>query len=142
MTETNTARADSRHVSVWIDVSPAVAYVYASDPTNLTQWAAGLANGEVNQVDGDWVVSSPMGAIRVEFAAENSFGVIDHVVRTADGQAFYNPMRIAPDGDSEHRCEVIFTVRRLPGVNDDDFADDVAAVTADLRKLREILQSR
>lgn len=139
MTDANTARSDSRHVSVWIDTSPARAYSYVCDPKNLTDWAAGLAHGEVRHIDGEWVVSSPMGEVRIEFAPENSFGVVDHSVRSADGQAFYNPMRIVPDGESENRCEVIFTVRRLPGASDDDFASDVAAVTADLRRLREVL---
>jgi hypothetical protein len=139
MTDSNTARGESRHVSIWIDTSPAVAYAYVSDPSNLPEWAAGLSNGAVRQVDGTWVVSSPMGEATVEFAPENSFGVADHSVRT-DGQRFYNPMRIVPDGESENRCEVIFTVRRMAGVSDADVDADAAAVAADLRKLREILR--
>jgi hypothetical protein len=138
MTDSNTARDDSRHVSIWIGTSPTVAYAYVSDPRNLPEWAAGLADGAVRQVDGAWVVSTPMGDATVEFAPENSFGVVDHLVR-ANGKQFYNPMRIVPDGEVEHRCEVIFTVRRLAGVSDEDFEADVAAVAADLRKLREIL---
>ena len=133
---------ESRHVSIWIDTSPSVAYGYVCDPNNLPDWAAGLASGEVHQVDGEWVVSSPMGEVRVEFAPTNPFGVVDHTVRLAGGEAFYNPMRIVPDGESEHRCEVVFTVRRQPGVSDDEFETDVAAVTADLKKLREILPTQ
>ena len=139
MTTAENAPLDSRHVSIWIETSPAVAYEYVSDPANLTRWAAGLANGEVHRVGGDWVVSSPMGEVRVEFAPKNTFGVADHTVRLADGQAFYNPLRVVPDGNRGQWCEVIFTVRRMPGVNDGAFEADVAAVAADLDTLREIL---
>lgn len=138
MTDTHTARGESRHVSVWIDTSPEVAYDYISEAANLPEWAAGLADGAVRRVDGQWVVSSPMGEAIVEFAPSNAFGVVDHVVR-AGGQQFYNPMRVVADGEIANRCEVIFTVRRMPGVSDADFEADVTAVAADLRKLREIL---
>ena len=139
MTAPQNAPLDSRHVSIWIQTSPAEVYAYVSDPANLTQWAAGLANGEVHRVDGAWVVSSPMGEVRVEFAPQNTLGVADHTVRLADGRSFYNPMRIAPDGDRGQWSEVTFTVRRQPGVNDGAFEADVAAVAADLERLREIL---
>lgn len=142
MTAPENAPLASRHVSIWIETSPAVAYAYISDPANLTQWAAGLADGEVRHVNGDWVVSSPMGEVRVEFAPQNTFGVADHTVRLADGRAFYNPLRIIPDGRHDQWCEVMFTVRRLPGVNDGAFEADVAAVAADLDTLREILATQ
>ena len=34
-----------RHVSVWIDVAPEVAYAIAADPEQLPRWASGLAGG-------------------------------------------------------------------------------------------------
>lgn len=129
----------SRHVSVWVDVDPATAYAYVSDPTNLPQWAAGLASGEVRRVDERWTVVSPMGDVEVEFAPANDLGVADHRVRTSDGQEFYNPMRVIPDGADTHRCEVVFTVRRRAGMTDEQFDADAAAVAADLHRLGEIL---
>lgn len=132
-------RTESRHVSVWINTSPAEAYAYVADPQNLPQWAAGLASGEVRAVEGRWAVSSPMGEISVEFAAPNDLGVVDHVVRLPDGEVFYNPMRVTPAGDDERWCEVVFTVRGRPGATDDEMAADVAAVRADLEQLRRIL---
>jgi hypothetical protein len=130
---------ESRFVSVWIDVRPADAYGYICDPVNLPQWAAGLADGEVKQVGGVWLVASPMGDITVEFAAPNELGVADHWVRTSDGQAFYNPMRVLPDADREDRCEVVFAVRRRAGMSDEQFDADAAAVSADLERLSRIL---
>jgi hypothetical protein len=138
--EATAAPGASRHVSVWIDVSPATAYEYVSDPMNLPTWAAGLASGEIHLVDGSWVVTSPMGEVRVEFAPANEFGVVDHLVWTPDGEKFYNPMRVVPDGSSERRCEVIFTVRRREGMTDEEFDADSAAVAVDLQQLRRILQ--
>lgn len=58
---TDSHRAPSRHVSVWIDADAATVYGYVSNPVNLPQWAAGLADGAPRQVDGRWVVTSPMG---------------------------------------------------------------------------------
>ena len=46
-------------------------------------------------------------------------------------------MRVIPNGDG---CDVVFTVRRRPGMSDADFAADVAAVDADLATLRSVLQ--
>jgi hypothetical protein len=55
----------------------------------------------------------------------------------ASGERFHNPMRVLADGDA---CEVVFTLRRQPGMSDADFARDAEAVTADLRRLKEVLE--
>ena len=110
--EASTTTRESRHVSVWLDVSPATAYTYVSDPTNLPYWAAGLASGEIHYVDGSWVVSSPMGEVKVEFAPTNEFGVVDHVVRMAGGEVFYNPM--PSDSRWQQRAAMRSGVHRAP----------------------------
>ena len=69
------------HVSTTIERSAADVYAYVAQPTNLAQWAAGLANRPVELVDGDWVVDSPLGRVVVAFAAPNAFGVVDHDAR-------------------------------------------------------------
>lgn len=135
-------RLESRTVSAWVNVSPTEAYTYVADPENLPHWAAGLASGDVTRVNGQWAVSSPMGDVIVEFAPANDLGVLDHLVRLPGGETFYNPMRVIPAGDDDRWCEVVFTVRRRPGVTDEDMAADVAAVAADLERLREILGQR
>lgn len=116
---------DSRHVSVWIGVTAPVAYAFIADPRNLAAWAAGLDTSRVT----------------IEFSPHNAFGVLDHVVRTSTGQAFYNPFRVIPGGGGQGCCEAVFTVRRRAGMTDDEFAADVAAVTADLQVLRRVLES-
>ena len=54
------------------------------------------------------------------------------------GETIYNPMRVIPDGTG---CEVVFTLRRLPGMSDEDFARDAGLVAADLARLTQVLES-
>ncbi len=67
------------------------------------------------------------------------FGVLDHVVTTPTGQTVYVPMRVIADGDAS---EVVFTLRRTPGMSDADVERDVALVTADLELLKAVLEPR
>lgn len=127
----------SRHVHVVITRPAGEVYEFAADPDNLPRWAAGLAEGEVTR-DGDvLLVDSPMGAVRVVFAPRNPFGVLDHDVALPDGTTVHNPLRVLnhPDG-----AEVVFTVRQL-GATDADFERDVAAVAADLARLKDLLEA-
>ena len=112
---------ESRHVSEHIDRSPEDVYAFASDPANLPAWAAVIGLGD-----------------RVAFAPRNEFGVLDHVVTTASGETVAVPMRVIPDGAG---AEVVFTVRRLPGMTDADLDRDVGLVAADLGTLKRVLES-
>jgi len=132
----------SRHVSVWIEVAPDAVYAYASDPRQLATWAAGLAEGGLRLTSRGWVADSPMGEVSVEFTPTNALGVLDHVVRLPSGEAVYNPMRVVPAGVEEKPCEVVFTVRQRPGMTDEQFEADVAAVAADLETLRGLLEGQ
>ncbi|GAB3819354.1 SRPBCC family protein [Micromonospora zhanjiangensis] len=128
----------SRHVAVSIDRPAAEVYAYAADPANLPAWAAGLSSG-IERVDGEWVTESPMGRVVVTFVEPNPYGVLDHDVTLPSGEVVYNPMRVVRDGDG---CEVVFTVRRRPGMSAEEFDRDVAAVAADLAALRRIMAGR
>ena len=127
---------ESRHISERIACPVGTAYAFLSDPTNLPAWAAGLG-GSIEQVDGRWVVPSPMGRVTVEFVPVNDFGVLDHTVVLPGGEAVYNPLRVLADGDG---CEVVFTLRRRPGMTDDELEQDAAAVAADLARLKSLLE--
>ena len=129
---------ESRHISAWINRSAADVYRFASDPSHLPQWAAGLAQGELTKVGDTWVAQSPMGEVTVEFTPANDLGVLDHVVTLPSGDPVFNPLRVVPAGADW--CEVVFTLRRRPGMSDDDFLKDAAAVTADLASLKRILE--
>jgi hypothetical protein len=109
-------------------------HAYARDPRNLPAWAAGLAAG-IEQRAGRWVADSPMGEVEVRFVSTEP-GVLDHDVVLPGGDVVRNPLRVAPDGDG---CRVVFTLVRRPGMTEAEFAADAAAVDADLRRLRGLL---
>jgi polyketide cyclase/dehydrase/lipid transport protein len=128
--------SETVHLGERIERPAADVYAYVADPLNLPRWAPGLGTA-VDNVDGEWFVDSPMGRVGLAFAPPNDYGVLDHTVTTATGETFYNPMRVVPYGDG---CEVVFSVRRFPGVSDDDFVRDAGLVAADLARLRSILE--
>lgn len=112
-------------------------YDFAASPGEMPRWASGLAAG-LTPDGGDWIADGgPIGAVRVRFAPRNPFGVIDHTVTLPDGTVVENALRVVPNGDG---AEVMFTLLRLPGMDDDAFAADAAHVARDLDALAEILE--
>lgn len=128
--------SESMHISEWINRTASEVYDYASDPVNLPQWAAGLGSS-VEREDGLWYVETAAGRIGLDFAPRNEFGVLDHSVTLPSGEEIYVPLRVIADGDGS---EVVFTLRRLPGMTDEDYARDAAAVAADLASLKTLLE--
>lgn len=125
----------SRHVSIVVPASVDDVYGFASDPRNLPQWAAGLAQSEVELRGEDLVVQSPMGEVLVRFAPRNALGILDHDVVLPSGTVVTNPLRVFshPDG-----AEVMFTVRQIE-LTDEEFERDCGMVAADLARLRELV---
>jgi hypothetical protein len=130
--------SDSRHISARIDRPADEVYEYASDPVNLPAWASGLGSS-VELVDGRWIAESPMGRVAFAFVPRNEYGVLDHDVTLPSGESVYNPMRVIADGTAS---EVVFTLRRQPGMTDDAFARDADAVATDLAALKRALETR
>jgi hypothetical protein len=125
----------SRDIAVAIGRPAATVARFARDPRSLPAWAAGLAAG-IEEVDGRWFAASPMGRVEVRFTSEEP-GVLDHDVVLPTGETVHNPLRVEDDGDG---CRVVFTLRRRPGMTDEEFAADAAAVTGDLNRLRGLLE--
>lgn len=125
----------SSHVSVTIERDPADVYAYLADPANLPEWAAGL--GAVRQVEGEWVVESDAGRIPIRFAPTNELGVVDHWIAPPGRREIHIPMRVVPNGDD---AEVTFLLFRQPGMSEDAFDADRAAVEADLERLKRVLE--
>jgi len=128
---------ESTHVSTTIDRPADDVYAYVAEPRHLSSWAAGLADRDVELVDGRWVAESPMGRVVVAFTERNPYGIADHDVTLPSGETVRNPMRVIGNGDG---CDVVFTVHRREGVSAADFAADVAAVTADLATLKALME--
>ena len=128
---------ESRPVGIVIDAPADEVYSFIIDPSNLPLWAAGLAESDVEEVDGHWFADSPMGRVEVVFAPRNPFGVADHRVITAEGRVFDNPLRVLANGDG---AEVAFTVRRYEGMTLEQWDEDCGRVAADLETLRGLLE--
>ncbi|MET8912660.1 SRPBCC family protein [Micromonospora sp. NPDC004551] len=128
---------ESRHLSVHIDRPVAEVYAFVSDPRNLPRWAPGLGSSVVREDDG-WFVETPEGRAQVTFAPRNGYGVLDHEVVTPSGETVYVPLRALADGDG---CEVVFTLRRSPGMSDAEFDRDAGLVTGDLALLKKVLEN-
>lgn len=129
--------SESRQLSERIDRPASEVYDFAVNPENLPRWAPGLGDS-VEHVDGQWFVDTPAGRAGFAFAERNEYCVLDHHVTMPSGEVFYNPMRVIPDGDA---CEVVFTLRRLPEMSDEDFARDAGLVQADLARLKRLLET-
>ncbi|ENN89229.1 hypothetical protein RHSP_52085 [Rhizobium freirei PRF 81] len=130
----STMSAKIVHISIdrdWREV-----YDYASRPENMPSWASGLASG-LTQDGEDWIAEGTLGSARVRFAPHNDFGVIDHWVTLESGLRVYNALRVVANGSG---CEIMFTVLRLPGMTEEQFAADAAHVLRDLRTLKELME--
>ncbi len=131
------AMHDVQHISTYIGRRPNEVYAFAADPRNLPLWAAGLAGSEVTQEGDEWIIDAPFGKVRVRFAEQNVFGVMDHDVTLESGVTVHNPMRVMPNGEGS---EFLFTLIRQPGMSDEQFANDKAAVEKDLHALKDLLE--
>jgi hypothetical protein len=129
---------ESLHISERIDRPTDDVYEYAVDPANLPLWAPGLGSA-VENIEGQWFVDTPMGRVGFAFAERNAYGVLDHEVTLPSGEVIYTPMRVIRDGDG---CEAVFTLRRMPGMSDDEFERDAQAVAGDLARLKRIVEGR
>jgi hypothetical protein len=128
----------SRHISERIARPADEVYDYAADPASLPQWAPGLGSS-VEKIDGQWFVETPQGRVGFAFVQRNEYGVLDHYVTLPSGEVVYIPLRVIADGSGS---EVVFTLRRRPGMSDQDFEADADAVAADLSRLRQVLEAR
>jgi hypothetical protein len=129
--------SDSWHISERIDRPASEVYGYVADPANLANWAPGLG-GSVTEADGQWFVDTPAERVGFAFAPRNDLGVLDHYLTFGSGEVLYVPMRVIADGSGS---EVVFTVRRRPGMTDVEFKADGDAVAADLARLKRVLEA-
>jgi hypothetical protein len=98
-----------------------------------------IGRAPAEEAVGQWFVRTPEGRAGFAFAARNDYGVLDHHVWLPRGEIIYVPVRVIADGNGS---EVVFTLRRQPGMTDEEFARDAGLVAADLARLRQLLESR
>ena len=132
------ATLPSRAITIRIEAPYDAAYGALSDPAAWPQWAAGLGAGLTRTGAGVWTVNTVAGEpAQVRFSEINAFGVLDHTVILPSGDEVRAPMRLIRNGDG---CEVIFTLLRLPTMDDETFAADGAMVERDLAALKALLE--
>lgn len=123
-------------ITVPIACSASYVYDFASNPANLPLWAPGFCRS-VHREDSRWIAETTIGSIEIQFVERNALGVLDHWVKLASGEKFFNPMRVVPiDANSA----VIFTLVQPPDMFDEKFAEDIETVTRDLETLKGILE--
>ncbi|GAB2994479.1 hypothetical protein GCM10017788_65870 [Amycolatopsis acidiphila] len=111
----------SRTLSVRIERPYAEVYKFLTEPGSSAKWASGVdTSGTVTNTE------------------PNEFGVLDHTVHLPDGQDVYVPMRAVRNGTG---TEVLFTLFRQPGMDDEKFTADADWVMKDLRTLKGLLES-
>ena len=108
-------------------------------PEMFPKWASGLAQSDLRQEDGEWLAQGPEGPIRIRFTPHNDYGVMDHFVDTGMDAPVHVPMRVVRNGEG---AEVMLTLYRQPGMDDDKLATDAEWVKRDLEALKAMLASR
>jgi hypothetical protein len=112
----------SQTLSVSVECSPGHVYEFVSNPENLPKWARAFCRS-VRRSEGDWIVETSDGPMRITFVEQNEFGVLDHSVSPAPGLEILNPMRVVPNGSGS---EVIFTLFQSPDMSEEEYSEDVS----------------
>lgn len=126
----------ARHIAVTIDCPARDVYEFVVNPENLPQWASGLGTAP-RKIGGKWIITMPEGDVAIAFAPANNFGIADHDVTLPSGVTVSNPMRIIPNGSG---CDVVFTLHRHEGMNDEAFEKDAATIEKDLGALKTAME--
>ena len=127
----------AKNINITINRPLSEVYEFASNPENLPQWAAGLADATLKKIGNEWVTNSPMGKVKIKFVDQNIFGVLDHDVTLPNGEVVHNPLRVVKNSFGS---EVIFTIFHRPEMTQEEFNKDSELVKKDLQKLKSILE--
>ncbi|CAM4020574.1 SRPBCC family protein [Cohnella lubricantis] len=129
---------ESKMLRVVIERQPDEVYEYAVNPERLPEWAASFALAVRKEGD-EWIVDTPEGPMKVEFAERNAYGILDHYVTVAPGIRVLNPMRVIPNGMGS---EVIFTFFKPDEMPMEQFELEAANVLQDLHSLKRVLEQQ
>ncbi|AXK39256.1 SRPBCC family protein [Crenobacter cavernae] len=127
---------EAKTISVTIERAPGEVYAFLCAPENFPRWASGLCQS-IAPAGSAWLAETPNGPMTVRFTPRNDFGVVDHRVDPSPDVEIYVPMRVLANGDGS---EVIFTLFRLTGMSDTQFAEDLRWVERDLKALKALLE--
>ena len=119
-------RADTQ--SITLPVSSEEAFAFLAEPENLPRWAVGFARGIRREGD-DWIVQTAQGEMPIRVVSDAVRGTIDFQMRVAPGLEAVAYSRVVPNDSG---AEYAFTQVQLPGMTDDVFAAQRAALAEEL----------
>ena len=131
-----TMRADTQAVT--IPASHEEAFSFLAEPENLPRWAVGFARGVRRDGDG-WLVQTAQGEVPVRIAADAARGTIDFHLGVAPGVEAVAYSRLVPNGSG---TEYVFTQFQVPGMPDEVFAGQQAALAEELALLPILFRAR
>jgi hypothetical protein len=127
-------RSDTQ--SVTIAVRPEDVLAFVGDGENLPRWAIGFAKS-VRRCESGWIVISGQGEIPTSIVVHEMPRTVDFRMEPAHGVEATAYARVVPNGDG---AEFIFTQMQQPGVPDEVFDQQVAAVGHELVAVRAMLE--
>ena len=119
-------RADTQTIT--LPVSSEEAFAFLAQPEKLPRWAVGFARGIRREGD-DWIVQTAQGEIPIRVVADAVRGTIDFQMKMAPGLEAVAYSRVVPN---DAGAEYVFTQFQLPGVTDEVFVAQRAALAEEL----------
>ena len=111
-----------------LPVSAEDAFAFLAQPENLPRWAVGFARGIRREGD-EWILQTAQGEMPVRVCADATRGTIDFHMRVARGLETIAYSRVVPNDSG---AEYVFTQFQLPGMPDEIFAAQRAALAEEL----------
>jgi uncharacterized membrane protein len=136
--QSHTGTSASNTQAVTIDASADELFDFLADPENLPRWAVGFCRSIRRDTD-RWVVATAQGEVAIRYVTDRALGVIDFLLSPAPGVEAAAFSRVIPNGGG---AEYVFTQFQAPGVPDEVFAGQVAALTEELHILQRLVRAR
>jgi len=128
----------SRVVTIAINCDPQTVYDFVSDLSNLPKWATTFCRA-IKVIDGQWLIDTAQGPLKIRIAAKNNLGVLDHYVTTSLGNEVFVPMRVVPNASG---TDIIFTIFQQANMSEEQFQEDARLVAQDLQTLKRVLKNK
>jgi hypothetical protein len=124
-----TMHADTQ--SITLPVRPDDAFAFLADAENLPRWAVGFAR-DIRREGEAWLVQTAGSEVPIRVAADAARGTIDFHMTVAPGVEAVAYSRVIPN---DAGAEYVFTQFQSPGMTDEVFAAQRAALAEELALL-------
>jgi hypothetical protein len=131
-----TMRSDTKAVT--IPASYEAVFAFLTNPENLPRWAVGFARA-IRRDGETWLVTTNQGELPIRYVVDADRGVIDYHLEPAPGAEAVAYSRLVPNGDG---VEYVFTQFQAPGMPDEVFVGQVAALAEELAILPALFRAQ